>query len=77
MVVLADASIAMSGLGSDDTIETEDIFIQNDQPSKIVTAIKIGKITSSVVWKNIIIVMVIKIIVLILYAGEPLLCGKQ
>ncbi|GAB2820549.1 HAD family hydrolase [Ferruginibacter profundus] len=69
VVALADAGIAMGGLGSDATIETADIVIQNDQPSKIVTAIKIGKITRSIVWQNISIAMAIKIIVLILGAG--------
>ncbi len=69
VVELADAGIAMGGLGSDATIETADIVIQNDQPSKIVTAIKIGKITRSIVWQNITIAMVIKVIVLVLGAG--------
>lgn len=69
VVALADAGIAMGGLGSDATIETADIVIQNDQPSRIVTAIKIGKITSSIVWQNITIAMVVKVIVLILGAG--------
>lgn len=69
VVALADAGIAMGGLGSDATIETADIVIQNDQPSKIVTAIKIGKLTRNVVWQNIILAMGVKIIVLILGAG--------
>lgn len=69
VVALADAGIAMGGLGSDATIETADIVIQNDQPSKIVTAIKIGKITRSIVWQNITIAMVVKVIVLVLGAG--------
>lgn len=69
VVALADAGIAMGGLGSDATIETADIVIQNDQPSKITTAIKIGKITSQIVWQNITIAMVVKVIVLILGAG--------
>lgn len=69
VVALADAGIAMGGLGSDATIETADVVIQNDQPSKIVSAIKIGKITRSIVWQNITIAMVIKVIVLILGAG--------
>lgn len=45
------------------------MVIQNDQPSKIVSAIKIGKITRSIVWQNIILAMVVKVIVLILGAG--------
>lgn len=69
VVALADAGIAMGGLGSDATIETADIVIQNDQPSKIVTAIKIGKITRSIVWQNISIAMIVKVIVLVLGAG--------
>ncbi|GEP52691.1 cadmium/zinc/cobalt-transporting ATPase [Flavobacterium noncentrifugens] len=69
VVALADAGIAMGGLGSDATIETADIVIQNDQPSKIVTAIKAGKITRNIVWQNIILAMVVKIIVLALGAG--------
>lgn len=69
VVALADAGIAMGGLGCDATIETADIVIQNDQPSKIVTAIKIGKITRNIVWQNISLAMAIKIVVLILGAG--------
>lgn len=69
VVALADAGIAMGGLGSDATIETADIVIQNDQPSKIVSAIKIGKITRTIVWQNIIMAMVVKVIVLILGAS--------
>ncbi len=69
VVALADAGIAMGGLGSDATIETADVVIQNDQPSKIVSAIKVGKITRSIVWQNIILAMVVKVIVLGLGAG--------
>ena len=68
VIALADAGIAMGGLGSDATIETADIVIQNDQPSKIVTAIKIGRITKKIVWQNIILAMGVKIIVLIMGA---------
>ena len=69
VVALADAGIAMGGLGSDGTIETADIVIQNDQPSKIVSAIKVGKITRNIVWQNISLAMGIKVLVLILGAG--------
>ena len=69
VVALADAGIAMGGLGSDATIETADVVIQNDQPHKIVSAIKIGKITRNIVWQNITLAMAVKIIVLILGAG--------
>lgn len=69
VVALADAGIAMGGLGSDATIETADVVIQNDQPSKIVSAIKIGKITRNIVWQNIILAMSVKAVVLALGAG--------
>ncbi|MCA0429102.1 MAG: cadmium-translocating P-type ATPase [Bacteroidetes bacterium] len=69
VIALADAGIAMGGLGSDATIETADVVIQNDMPSKIVTSIKIGKVTRKIVWQNIIMAMGVKIIVLALGAG--------
>ncbi|RTY90600.1 heavy metal translocating P-type ATPase [Flavobacterium sp. GT3R68] len=69
VVALADAGIAMGGLGSDATIETADIVIQNDQPYKIFTAINIGKQTKKIVWQNIGLAFTVKAIVLILGAG--------
>ncbi len=69
VVALADAGIAMGGLGSDATIETADIVIQNDQPSKIAMAIKAGQLTKQVVWQNITLAMVVKVAVLALGAG--------
>jgi Cd2+/Zn2+-exporting ATPase len=69
VIALADAGIAMGGLVSDATIETADIVIQNDQPTKIYTAIKIGKQTKIIVWQNITMAFVVKAAVLILGAG--------
>ena len=69
VIALADVGIAMGGLGSHATIETADVVIQNDQPSKIVSAIKIGKLTKNIVWQNIIMAMTVKVIVLVLGAG--------
>ena len=69
VVALSDAGIAMGGLGSDATIETADIVIQDDRPSKIPLAIKIGKQTKRIVWQNIILAFAVKAIVLILGAG--------
>lgn len=69
VVALSDAGIAMGGLGSDATIETADIVIQNDQPSKIPLAIKIGKATKQIVWQNIGLAFGVKVIVLTLGAG--------
>jgi len=64
VLALADAGMAMGGLGSDAAIETADIVIQNDQILKVVAAIKIGKITRNIVWQNIILAMTVKVAVL-------------
>lgn len=56
-------------MGSDATIETADVVIQDDKPSKIAVAIKIGKQTKKIVWQNITLAFVVKGIVLILGAG--------
>lgn len=69
VVALAQVGIAMGGLGADATIETADVVIQNDEPHKILSAIKIGKITRDIVWQNVLLAMGIKIIVLVLGAG--------
>jgi Cd2+/Zn2+-exporting ATPase len=69
VVALSDVGIAMGGLGSDATIETADVVIQNDEPSKIAMAINIGKQTKKIVWQNIGLAFTVKAIVLILGAG--------
>lgn len=69
VLALSDVGIAMGGLGSDAAIETADVVIQTDQPSKIVTAIKISKITKKIVWQNISLAFGVKAIVLALGAG--------
>lgn len=69
VVALSDVGIAMGGLGSDATIETADVVIQDDKPSKIAIAIKIGKQTKKIVWQNISFAFAVKAIVLILGAG--------
>lgn len=69
VVALSDVGIAMGGLGSDATIETADVVIQDDKPSKIPMAINIGKRTKKIVWQNIILAFAVKAIVLVLGAG--------
>lgn len=69
VVALSDVGIAMGGLGSDATIETADVVIQDDRPSKIPAAIAIGKQTKRIVWQNISLAFVVKVVVLILGAG--------
>ena len=62
----ADIGIAMGGVGSDAAIEAADVVIMNDEPSKIVTAMKIAKKTKTIVWQNITLAFAVKLIVLIL-----------
>jgi Zn2+/Cd2+-exporting ATPase len=69
VVALSDVGIAMGGLGSDATIETADVVIQDDKPGKIPMAINIGKQTKKIVWQNIMLAFTIKALVLILGAG--------
>lgn len=69
VLALSHVGIAMGGLGSDAAIETADVVIQNDQPSKVAQAIKIGKLTSRIIWQNISLAFGVKLLVLILGAG--------
>ena len=64
----ADIGIAMGSLGSDAAIESADVVIMTDEPSKIAEAIKIAKFTNKVVWQNIYFSLGIKGLVLILGA---------
>ena len=64
----ADIGIGMGGLGSDAAIEAADIVIMTDEPSKIVTAIKIAKRTRQIVFQNIGFAFGVKFIVLVLGA---------
>lgn len=68
VLALSDVGIAMGGMGSDLAIETADVIIQTDQPSKIPTAIKIGKKTKQIVYQNIGLAVVIKVLFLVLGA---------
>jgi Cd2+/Zn2+-exporting ATPase len=56
----ADISIAMGALGSDAAIETADIVLMTDEPSKILTALDIAKKTKEIVVQNIIFIMGVK-----------------
>src|SRR5699024_2711121 len=60
VIALSDVGIAMGGLGSDGTIESANVVIQDDKPSKIPLSIFIGKATKRIVWQNIIIAFAVK-----------------
>lgn len=64
----ADIGIAMGGVGSDAAIEAADVVIMTDEPSRIVTAVKIARKTRRIVMENIIFALGIKAIILVLVA---------
>lgn len=66
VLALADVGIAMGAMGSDVAVETANVVIEDDQPSKVATAVKIAKNTRAVVWQNVSLALGIKILVMIL-----------
>ena len=68
VLAISDIGIAMGRFGSDAAIETADIVLMTDEPSKIVNAIKLSKRTMRIVKENIIFAITVKIAVLILSA---------
>ena len=77
-IVLADVGVAMGGVGSDVAVENADLVIMNDDPSKIVTAIRIAKKTKHRAVFNIVIALAIKLTIMVLSVflpGFPLLAA--
>jgi Cd2+/Zn2+-exporting ATPase len=66
LLARADVGVAMGGLGSDAALESADVVIMNDQPSKLAEAILIGRKTRAVVWQNIGLAMGIKAVFIVL-----------
>lgn len=67
-LALADVGIAMGGTGSDAAIETADVVIRSDRPSKVALAIKIGRLTRYAVIFNIALALGVKVTFLTLGA---------
>ena len=65
----ADIGIAMGALGSDAAIEAADVVLMDDDPMKIVKAIKIAKKCMRIVYENIYFAIGIKLICLVLGAA--------
>ncbi|MFZ5989488.1 MAG: heavy metal translocating P-type ATPase [Bacillota bacterium] len=65
----ADIGVAMGGLGSDAAIEAADVVLMTDEPSKLVSAIRIAKRTRIIIWQNIVFALGVKGIVLLMGAG--------
>jgi Cd2+/Zn2+-exporting ATPase len=61
VIARSDVGMAMGALGSDAAIETADVVLMNDSPSKVMDAIDVAKKTRNVVWQNIFIALGIKL----------------
>ena len=68
VLAASDVGIAMGAMGSDVAIETADLIIQTDEPSKVLTGLKIAKSTQAIIWQNIYLAFGVKIAVLLLGA---------
>lgn len=68
VIARADVGMAMGGLGSDAAIETADVVLMTDDPSKVAEAIQIAHKTLRIVWQNIVLAMAVKAIFIALGA---------
>ncbi|MBR5726647.1 MAG: cadmium-translocating P-type ATPase [Muribaculaceae bacterium] len=66
VLALSDVGIAMGTVGSDMAIETANVIIQTDQPSRVADAIALGRRTRRIVSQNIIFAIGIKVLMMIL-----------
>jgi Cd2+/Zn2+-exporting ATPase len=64
VIARADVGVAMGALGSDAAIETADVVLMSDSPSRMAQAVAIGKKTRTIVWQNIFLALFIKAVVI-------------
>jgi len=64
----ADIGIAMGAMGSDAAIEAADVVLMDDDPGKLVKAIRISRKTLGIVYQNIIFAIAVKVLSLVLVA---------
>jgi Cd2+/Zn2+-exporting ATPase len=70
-IILADVGVAMGGCGSDMAIDSADVVIMNDDPSKIVTALSIARATRRRAIEDIVIALSVKLAIMILALVLP------
>lgn len=68
VLVRSDVGIAMGDLGSDAAIDTADVVLMTDAPSKVAEAIRIAKKTHRIVWQNIVLALSVKGAIILLGA---------
>jgi Cd2+/Zn2+-exporting ATPase len=64
----SDVGIAMGGVGADAAIEAADVVLMTDEPSKIVSVIRISKKTRSIARQNVVFALAVKAVILVLGA---------
>ena len=64
----ADLGIAMGALGCDAAIEAADVVLMDDDPMKIVAAMRVSRRTLEIVWQNIVLALGVKVVCLVLGA---------
>lgn len=62
----ADIGIAMGGLGADAALEAADIILMEDEPSRIINAVRIAKATLRSVRQNMVFAIGMKVILIVL-----------
>lgn len=66
VLAMSDVSIAMGAMGSDLAVETADIILQTDQPTKVAEAVEMGRRTYVIAWQNIFLALSVKALVMLL-----------
>lgn len=66
VIALSDVGVAMGAMGSDMAIETADVVIADDRPSRLVEAVHISRRTRTIIMQNIIFVIGVKVAVMLL-----------
>lgn len=64
----ADVGVAMGALGSDAAVEAADVVLMDDNPLKLVQAVRISRKTLSIARQNIVFALAVKLLVLVLVA---------
>ena len=66
VLALSNVGIAMGGAGADMAIETADVVLQTDQPSRLAQALGLARKTRTIVWQNIAFAIGVKVLVMVL-----------
>jgi len=66
VLALSDVGVAMGGAGADMAIETADVVLQTDQPSRLAQALRLARKTRTIVWQNIVFAIGVKVVVMVL-----------